>query len=110
MGKLALVLALVALVALLDSYNPARSETAGFMRQAWQRVKFHIANLTGLRGPELRRYLMEKVRVAAYRIAPGCAAMYYPESNVLIRRRVDGKSGTPSFKNVPVTVRRVVSS
>ena len=54
----------VALVALLDSYNPARSETAGVMREAWQRVKFHVANLTGLRGPELRRYLMEKVRVA----------------------------------------------
>jgi molybdopterin-dependent oxidoreductase alpha subunit len=50
---------------------------------------------------------MANVRVAAYRIAPGCAAMYYPESNVLIRRRVDGKSGTPSFKNVPVTLRRV---
>ena len=54
----------VAFVALLDSYNPAMSETAGVMRQVWQRVKFHIANLTGLRGPELRRYLMEKGRVA----------------------------------------------
>jgi anaerobic selenocysteine-containing dehydrogenase len=49
---------------------------------------------------------MENVRVAAYPIAQGCAAMYYPESNVLIRRGVDAKSGTPSFKNVPVTLQR----
>jgi anaerobic selenocysteine-containing dehydrogenase len=49
---------------------------------------------------------MHGIRATAYRIAPGCAAMYYPESNVLIPRRVDRKSGTPAFKNVAVTVRR----
>lgn len=49
---------------------------------------------------------MRGVRAAAYRIAPGCAAMYYPESNVLIKRDVDARSGTPSFKNVPVMVAR----
>ena len=49
---------------------------------------------------------MRNLRVAAYRIARGCAAMYYPEANALVPNRVDAKSGTPSFKNVSVTVNR----
>jgi anaerobic selenocysteine-containing dehydrogenase len=56
-------------------------------------VRSEIGEMTGLRAVE-------------YRIARGCAAMYYPESNVLVRRRIDGRSGTPSFKNVPVRVER----
>lgn len=47
---------------------------------------------------------MDGVRAVSYGIARGCAAMYYPESNVLLRRAVDAKSGTPSFKNEPVMV------
>lgn len=47
---------------------------------------------------------MPKVRVAAYDIARGCAAMYYPEANVLVPARVDAKSGTPSYKNVRVEI------
>jgi molybdopterin-dependent oxidoreductase alpha subunit len=46
------------------------------------------------------------VRIAAYNIAGGCAAMYYPEANVLVGSRVDAKSGTPAFKNVRVKIRR----
>ena len=49
---------------------------------------------------------LEGIRVAAYNIAEGCVAMYYPEANVLVERRVDPKSGTPSFKNVHVRVVR----
>src|SRR5262245_16707913 len=45
------------------------------------------------------------IRVAAYNIAPRCAAMYYPEANVLVGSRVDAKSGTPAFKNVHVRLR-----
>jgi len=37
-------------------------------------------------------------------IKPGNALMYYPEANVLVSRRVDPLSKTPSFKNVLVTV------
>lgn len=47
---------------------------------------------------------MRGVRAAAYRIARGCAAMYYPEANLLVSRGVDAKSGTPAFKNVAVRV------
>ena len=37
-------------------------------------------------------------------IKPGNALMYYPEANVLVSRRVDPLSKTPSFKSVLVTV------
>jgi hypothetical protein len=39
-------------------------------------------------------------------IRPGNLAMYYPEANVLVPRRVDTNSGTPAFKSV---VARVVA-
>jgi anaerobic selenocysteine-containing dehydrogenase len=35
-------------------------------------------------------------------IRPGNAAMYYPEANALVPRRVDPASGTPAFKSVAV--------
>ena len=38
-------------------------------------------------------------------IREGNAARYYPEANVLVPRRVDGESRTPSFKNVVVRVK-----
>ena len=47
------------------------------------------------------------IRVSAYDIARGCAAMYYPEANTLVGRRVDAKCGTPSYKNVRVKLRKV---
>ncbi len=39
-------------------------------------------------------------------IAPGSCAMYCPEANVLVPTALDPRSGTPSFKHVPVTVAR----
>lgn len=47
---------------------------------------------------------MRGVLVREAAIREGNAAMYYPESNVLVPRRVDAHSRTPSFKNVDVTV------
>ncbi|MEQ1934104.1 MAG: FdhF/YdeP family oxidoreductase, partial [Fimbriimonadaceae bacterium] len=44
------------------------------------------------------------VRVRPFDIAPGCAAMYYPEANALIPRSVDPRSKTPAFKSAVVTV------
>lgn len=38
-------------------------------------------------------------------IAKGCAAMYFPEANVLIPRAADPLSRTPAFKSVVVEVR-----
>lgn len=37
-------------------------------------------------------------------IATGCAAMYYPEANVLVSRSVDVRSKTPAFKSTVVTI------
>jgi anaerobic selenocysteine-containing dehydrogenase len=47
---------------------------------------------------------MRGVLVREADIRAGNAAMYYPEANVLVPRRVDRESRTPSFKNVPVRV------
>lgn len=39
--------------------------------------------------------------VAVIDIAPGNIAMYYPEANILVRRRLDPHSRTPAFKSIP---------
>ncbi len=45
------------------------------------------------------------VRIHAFPdIRPGNAAMYYPECNVIVGRRVDPRSRTPAFKCVIVTL------
>jgi molybdopterin-dependent oxidoreductase alpha subunit len=48
---------------------------------------------------------LASVQVSAYDIARGCAAMYYPEANVLVGKSVDAKCGTPAYKNVRVRIR-----
>ena len=42
--------------------------------------------------------------VALVDIRPGNLAMYYPEANALVPRRIDEASGTPAFKSVPARV------
>jgi molybdopterin-dependent oxidoreductase alpha subunit len=43
--------------------------------------------------------------VAAFdQIRPGCVAMYYPESNVLVPKVADPLSRTPAYKSVAVTI------
>ena len=44
--------------------------------------------------------------VALIDIAPGNLAMYYPEANVLVPRRIDPASGTPAFKSVVARIVR----
>ena len=41
-----------------------------------------------------------RVVVALIDIAPGNLAMYYPEANAIVPRRIDPDSGTPAFKSV----------
>lgn len=48
------------------------------------------------------------VYVRAFDIAKGCAAMYYPEVNLIVPRTVDPASRTPAFKAVRVLVEPVV--
>jgi anaerobic selenocysteine-containing dehydrogenase len=42
--------------------------------------------------------------VAIIDIAPGNVAMYYPEANTLVPRRLDPQSKTPAFKCIPATI------
>jgi anaerobic selenocysteine-containing dehydrogenase len=44
------------------------------------------------------------VLVREFDIAPGCAAMYYPEANNLVSRDRDARSKTPAFKSAVVSV------
>lgn len=59
---------------------------------------------TALPGRHLR---LANITAIAYDIAPGSVAAYYPEANVLVPLDyIDEESGTPSYKSVPVRVRR----
>lgn len=44
------------------------------------------------------------VVVSVVNIRSGNVAMYYPEANVLVDRRLDPESLTPAFKSVPITL------
>ncbi len=59
--------------------------------------------------PDTRRVIA--LTAVAYEIPRGSAAAYYPEANVLVPlAHHDPKSGTPSYKSVPVRVRRAASA
>jgi molybdopterin-dependent oxidoreductase alpha subunit len=47
---------------------------------------------------------LDKIEVVIGKIRPGVAAMFYPESNVLIKSRLDPRSKTPAFKCAPVWI------
>jgi molybdopterin-dependent oxidoreductase alpha subunit len=59
--------------------------------------KLRVQNETGT---------MEAV-AAIVEIRPGNLAMYYPEANVLVPRKLDPRSKTPAFKNVEVTLTKL---
>jgi anaerobic selenocysteine-containing dehydrogenase len=48
-----------------------------------------------------------EVAVSYAPIRPGSIAMYYPEANLLVPRRIDGRSGTPAFKSVAARLRKL---
>jgi len=48
-----------------------------------------------------------EVTVALVDIRAGSIAMYYPEANALVPRRLDARSKTPAFKSVAARVRPV---
>ena len=52
---------------------------------------------------------MDDIEVFISDIRPGVVAMYYPESNVLIKSRLDPRSKTPAFKSAPVKIRKNVA-
>ncbi|HEY9869158.1 MAG TPA: molybdopterin dinucleotide binding domain-containing protein [Candidatus Obscuribacterales bacterium] len=49
---------------------------------------------------------LENIEVVIGNIRPGVVAMFYPESNVLIKGNVNPRSRTPAFKSAPVWIER----
>jgi molybdopterin-dependent oxidoreductase alpha subunit len=50
--------------------------------------------------------IMRNLTAVAFNIAQGSVAAYYPEANVLVALdHYDAKSGTPSYKSIPVRLR-----
>jgi len=47
---------------------------------------------------------LDNIEVVAGNIRAGVAAMFYPESNVLIKANVDPRSKTPAFKSAPIWI------
>ncbi|MBD3670233.1 MAG: FdhF/YdeP family oxidoreductase [Gammaproteobacteria bacterium] len=47
---------------------------------------------------------MRDLSVYPFDLPPGNLMAYYPESNVLVGRAVDGRSQTPAFKSIPVSL------
>jgi molybdopterin-dependent oxidoreductase alpha subunit len=67
------------------------------------RVDITVAPAEGSTGAERT---MRNLTAVAYDIAEGSIAAYYPEANVLVAMdHYDTKSGTPSYKSVPVLLR-----
>jgi anaerobic selenocysteine-containing dehydrogenase len=58
---------------------------------------------------KLRR--IEGLRVVAYQLSDGCCGAYYPEANPLVPLGLrDPQCHTPSYKGVPVRVRRMANA
>jgi anaerobic selenocysteine-containing dehydrogenase len=54
-------------------------------------------------GSKENQRIMRSVTAVAHPIARGSVAAYYPEANVLVALdHYDAKSGTPSYKSIPV--------
>lgn len=47
---------------------------------------------------------LDRIEVVLGEIKPGVVAMFYPESNTLIKGNVDPRSKTPAFKSAPVWI------
>jgi len=50
---------------------------------------------------------MTNIEVVKGDIKAGTVAMFYPESNILIKSNIDKRSKTPSFKSAPVWIEKV---
>ena len=48
--------------------------------------------------------ILNNQEVVAYPIKPGNVMMYYPEANILVPRKYDNMSRTPSFKSIDIKI------
>lgn len=47
---------------------------------------------------------LDQIEIICGAVRPGAALMFYPEANVLMKARIEVRSGTPAYKRVPVVV------
>ena len=71
--------------------NPMDAEQVGFAEH--QRV-----NVRGDAGQ------LDEIEIIYGDVRSGAALMFYPEANVLMKARIEKRSGTPAYKRVPVAV------
>ena len=71
--------------------HPLDAQTAGFAEH--QRVS--------VRGDAGQ---LDNIEIIYGDVRPGSALMFYPEANVLMKARIEKRSGTPAYKRVPVAV------
>jgi anaerobic selenocysteine-containing dehydrogenase len=71
--------------------NPQDAEQAGFTEHQQVSVRGDAGQLDNI------EIIYGDVRV-------GSALMFYPEANVLMKARIEQRSGTPAYKRVPVVV------
>ena len=71
--------------------NSEDGETAGFREHQQVTVRGDVGKL-------------ENVEVIFGEIRRGAAMMFYPEVNAIFTAKIDGRSGTPAYKRVPVFV------
>jgi molybdopterin-dependent oxidoreductase alpha subunit len=82
--------------------NPSDIERLGLHRDEWVDLVGHFES-------ETRR--AERFKVVPYNIPAGCAATYYPESNVLVPiRSVADKSNQPTSKSIVVSIEPATAS
>lgn len=65
------------------------------------RLKVKDGQRVAVRGEAGR---MENIEVVIGKIRQGAVAMFYPESNILIKANIDARSKTPAFKSAPVWI------
>ena len=62
--------------------------------------KVDVSNATGT---------MHNLSIALYDIKPGNVMCYFPEANILVPQSVDKRSRTPSFKSIPVSIKKAAA-
>lgn len=62
--------------------------------------RIDVSNATGT---------MRNLKLALYDIKPGNVMCYFPEANILVPQSVDKRSRTPSFKSIPVSIKKAAA-
>ncbi|MEB3359308.1 MAG: FdhF/YdeP family oxidoreductase [Synechococcales bacterium] len=71
--------------------NPEDVQRAGFAEHQRVSVRGNAGQMDG-------------IEIICGEVRPGAALMFYPEANVLMKAEIEGRSGTPAYKRVPVLV------